>query len=179
MQVRKQSGFTLVEVIVVAGIIAILAGILVPLILKEIDESRITRAAADVRSITNAIIILKKDTGQWPITATCSNTATLLQGGGNIPTLAAGWDSTENVSFDDYLSSDANGCWSARWKGPYIPFLSADPWGNAYIANATALLSAAAPLPPIWVISAGPDGVVNTPADSQTVQGDDVGLRMR
>ena len=64
---RNEKGCTLIEVIVVAGIIAILAGILVPLILKEIDESRITRATADIKSISSAILILKKDTAQWPV----------------------------------------------------------------------------------------------------------------
>ena len=66
MRLRRNEGFTLIEVIVVAGIIAILAGILVPLILKEIDESRITRATADTRSISTAMIVFKKDTAQWP-----------------------------------------------------------------------------------------------------------------
>ena len=67
MKLKGNAGFTLIEVIVVAGIIAILAGILVPMILKEIDESRITRAAADTKSISTAMMVFKKDTAQWPV----------------------------------------------------------------------------------------------------------------
>lgn len=57
-----------------------LAGILVPLIIKEIDESKIARASADVRSISSALIVLKKDTGQWPVNAACTPAVTLLMG---------------------------------------------------------------------------------------------------
>ncbi|MEK6743446.1 MAG: type II secretion system protein GspG [Nitrospirota bacterium] len=177
MQVRKQSGFTLVEVIVVAGIIAILAGILVPLILKEIDEARISRAAADVRSISNALIILKKDTGQWPITATCGTANTLLQGQGALPTIVGtGWTTTTPDQYDNYLMVDDNGCWPVKWKGPYLAGVNADPWGNAYITNADNFLAASGA---VWIISAGPDGVIDTSVTNSTIVGDDVGARIR
>jgi len=183
MQLKKQSGFTLIEVIVVAGIIAVLAGILVPLIFKEIDESKITRAAADVRSISSALIILKKDTGQWPVSATCTNTVTLLNGSGSMPSaLAAGWDNTTMHDINDYLSTDDNACWPNTWKGPYIAMVNADPWGNRYLVNADAFVSAANPKPPVWIISAGPNGVLETAANAITIDSansDDIGLRLR
>lgn len=91
MRLNSKKGFTLIEVIVVAGIIAVLAGILVPLIFKEIDESKIARTAADIHSISSALIVFKKDTGQWPINAGCSSTITLLTGaGGVMPVLGEG-----------------------------------------------------------------------------------------
>src|SRR3990172_4016230 len=95
MKVRNEKGFTLIEVIVVAGIIAILAGILVPMIFKEIDESRITRASADTKSISTALIVFRKDTGAWPVMdGSCNPSVTLLTGAGNLdPNLAAlGYD---------------------------------------------------------------------------------------
>ena len=95
MQLKNRKGFTLIEVIVVAGIIAILAGILVPLIFKEIDESRITRATADIKSIATSMLVLKKDTGQWPVSSACANNVTILNSSsGTLPALAAGWDSS-------------------------------------------------------------------------------------
>lgn len=173
---KRQSGFTLVEVIVVAGIIAILAGILVPLILKEIDESRISRATADVRSISNALIVFKKDLGQWPVSTTCEPAVTLLQSAGTVPALGLNWDGSNPGNLDDYLASDSNGCWPAKWKGPYMAFASADPWGNAYVINGKDFLSATGAL---WIISAGPDGVVDTASTQTSVGGDDIGLRLR
>ena len=175
---RRQGGFTLVEVIVVAGIIAILAGIVVPLILKEIDEARITRAAADIRSISAAVLVMRKDTGKWPnLDGACSPGATLLYGNGNTPggLAAAGFDETTSVFFDDYLSTDASGCYGTKWKGPYLASLNADPWGNSYIVNANAFSANG----PVWILSAGPNGQIETGPASSTAQGDDIGLRLR
>jgi len=175
---KKQNGFTLVEVIVVAGIIAILAGILVPLILKEIDEARITRAYADVRSISTAVIIMKKDTGKWPnLDGGCNPAVTYLYSDGNTPggLGAAGYDQSTSVYFDDYLTADASGCYGAKWKGPYLAHVSADPWGNAYVVNANIFTANG----PVWIISAGPNGSVETNSAAATIQGDDVGIRLK
>lgn len=178
MKIWKQSGFTLVEVIVVAGIIAILAGILVPLILKEIDESRITRAYADIRSISNAVIIFKKDTGKWPnLDGGCAPTMTLLVGEGTIPSNAAAmsFDPASTNYFANYFSRDDTGCYGSRWKGPYMTIVSADPWGNSYLINTDGLSGTG----PVWVISAGPDGAFDTGASNTSINGDDVGVRLR
>jgi general secretion pathway protein G len=182
MRLNTNKGFTLIEVIVVAGIIAVLAGILVPLIFKEIDESKSARAKADVRSISSALIVLKKDTGQWPINAGCTPAVTLLHGSGPngaiLPTINAGigWDTTSPNTYMNYISTDDNGCWPATWKGPYIAWVNADPWGREYITNADQFLAAAGP---IWILSAGPDGIVDTNATADIVANDDEGLRLR
>lgn len=176
MKLRNKNGFTLIEVIVVAGIIAVLAGILVPLIFKEIDESKNSRAAADVRSISSALIILKKDTGQWPVSASCDNTVTVIQSAGVLPTLGSNWDNTTPANLDDYLAADSNACWPVKWKGPYLAYTSADPWGNAYVINGKDFLATTGAL---WIISAGPDGVVDTAATQTSVGNDDIGLRLR
>ncbi|MBI5075982.1 MAG: type II secretion system protein GspG [Nitrospirae bacterium] len=182
MKLREQKGFTLIEVIVVAGIIAVLAGILVPLIFKEIDESKISRAAADVRSISTALIVLKKDTGNWPVTSVCNNAMTLMKGDGSLPTFSGGgWVINSMGSFDSVLNADDSGCWPNTWKGPYMATVNKDPWGNSYLMNVDALLSTATPLPPVWIISAGPDGILQTAATDTTIANDsgDVGLRLR
>ncbi|MHB8883115.1 MAG: type II secretion system protein GspG [Thermodesulfovibrionales bacterium] len=178
MKVANSKGFTLIEVIVVAGIIAILAGILVPLIFKEIDESKITRAAADVKSISTVMFVFRKDTGSWPLMdGNCSPAVTFLSGAGNLdPNLAGlGYDTSVPSSYNDHFSSDANNCYSPNWKGPYIATVSADPWGNAYVTNANGFELAGQP---IWIISAGPNKQLETNANDTALQGDDIGVRI-
>jgi len=178
MKARDAKGFTLIEVIVVAAIIAILVGILVPILFKEVDEARITRAAADVRSISTAMFIFRKDTAQWPyLSDDCSTVTTLVQGDGNPPSgdiSALGYDTSVTKSFNYYLQGN-NGCYP-NWKGPYMAGVTPDPWGRKYYVNSKQF-----PLPtePVWIISAGPNGTLETPAGSQTVVGDDVGLLIK
>lgn len=181
MSLKKSAGFTLIEVIVVVGIIAILAGILVPLVLKEIDESRHVRAAADVRSIYTAMAVFKKDTGQWPMMDNgCNATVTLLYGDGNLPSnlAAMGFSTAVTSSYNDHLATDANGCYN-NWKGPYMARVTADPWGNAYVTNTDSLTVTNQE---VWIISAGPNGLIDTPVPNVgggMLVGDDIGLRIK
>ena len=178
MHLRNMKGFTLIEVIVVAGIIAILAGILVPLIFKEIDESRITRVAADVRSISSAVMVFNKDVASWPVKdATCNANVTLLIGDGNLPAnlAALGFDTGVTSSFNDHISTDTNGCYT-NWKGPYMARVTADPWGYSYVINAS---SFSIQNSPVWIISVGPNGQLETFSFSETLQGDDSGMRLK
>jgi len=172
---KREKGFTLIEVIVVAGIIAILAGILVPMIFKEIDEARITRANADMKSIQTAIMIFRKDTGKWPtLSDDCTTPITLLAGKGNPPSNdinSLGYDTSASKSFNDYLQTN-NGCYQ-NWKGPYMADVTADPWGGTYYINAKQF---SFPTESVWIISAGPNGILETPAGNLTVAGDDIGL---
>lgn len=170
-------GFTLIEVIVVAGIIAILAGVLIPMILKEIDETRITRASADIRSISSAILVFKKDTAQWPaMDGTCSPDLTFLAGNGIPSGLGAnGWDKTSVDNIDNHLMVNSDGCYN-NWNGPYLPSTSADPWGNQYAINAGNFGVSGSS---VWLISAGPNGTVDTDAGATSISGDDIGLRIK
>ena len=177
MRLRRNNGFTLIEVIVVAGIIAILAGILVPWIFKELDESRITRATADMKSIQTAIMVFRKDTGKWPsLSDDCASPVTLLEGKGNPATndiTTLDYDISVTKPFNDYLASN-NGCFS-NWKGPYMADVTADPWGRKYYLNAMQFDSQEM----IWIISAGPNGVLETSRTSPTIVGDDIGILMQ
>lgn len=176
---KWNEGFTLIEVIVVAGIIAILAGVLIPMILKEIDETRITRASADLRSISSAILIFKKDTAQWPVMdETCSPNLTLLVGSGAGPTGigANGWDDGASSLIDNHLMSNSVGCYN-NWNGSYLPVTSADPWGHPYVINASNFGVSGSP---VWVMSAGPNGILDSNANSTSLIGvDDIGLRIK
>ena len=178
MTMRGEKGFTLIEVIVVAGIIAILAGILVPMIFKEIDEAKITRATADIKSIQTAIMVFRKDTGQWPLLSDdCTTKITLLEGSGNPPSNDIApllYDSSVVRPFNDYLQKN-NGCYT-NWKGPYMADVAADPWGRKYYLNAK---NFAFSNEPVWIISAGPNGILETGASGPALVGDDIGLQIQ
>lgn len=62
----KPSGFTLIELLIVVAIIAILAAIAVPNFLEAQTRSKVSRAVADMRSITVAIEAYNVDQNRYP-----------------------------------------------------------------------------------------------------------------
>jgi hypothetical protein len=50
-----------------------------------------------------------------------------------------------------------------------------DAWGRCFLLNADALPSGG----PAWILSAGPNGVIDTPPDALALGGDDIGDRLR
>ena len=68
------------------------------------------------------------------------------------------------------------------WKGPYLPSVPQDPWGNKYIVNVGKFDPAVAKA--TWVLSAGPDGNIDTASDASSTAtvaaaGDDIIARVR
>jgi general secretion pathway protein G len=186
---RGNRGFTLIEVIVVAAIIAILAGILVPMIFNQIDESKKTRAAGDSKTISTAVTMFRKDTGKWPfyMPGDCAFTYLAIQGSGNTPVNTAGdWQlGLNDIALKLILNIPAvnppiaQTCYNGKAQN-YLPQDTPDPWGNAYVINAANFGTSG----PVWVLSAGPNGVLDTSVNSQTLNdvganGDDVGIRIQ
>jgi general secretion pathway protein G len=186
----NQKGFTLIEVIVVAGIIAILAGILVPMIMNQVDEAKIARAQGDIKSVQGALMNFKRDTGSWPVkTADPAVTVSILYTDSTstatppIPTMTdPNWTVTTPARLADHLGSDANNVYGSTWKGPYMSTMAADPWGNAYVINAAQFNTNR----PVWIMSAGPDGILQSGPLSDicndknaTPPGDDICLRIK
>jgi general secretion pathway protein G len=182
-KLRGNKGFTLIEVIVVAAIIAILAGILVPMIFNQIDESKITRAQGDAKAIATAVQLYRTHTGMWPTyDPTNANPTTayynaLFTDGNRLATV---FPSDTPGDLADHLSTNAQskalyapgGMYEKKWKGPYMTTFPADPWGNAYVVN----VWNANDTDFVWAISAGPNGKFETAQTSSAVGGDDIGV---
>jgi len=181
---KRNAGFTLIEVIVIVAILAILAGILAPMIFSQIDDAKLARAEADAKSISSASFVFRKDIGRWPNwDNACSPNATLVVGTGNLP---SGVDDenlfvvTTKISIDDYFAKNTYNCFpvsnNVGWKGPYMAAVNTDPWGNAYVINADQFnIDGGA----VWVYSAGPNSVMESEAGAMTPNGDDIAIRIK
>lgn len=63
---RNQAGFTLIELLVVVAIIAVLAALAIPRVRDVIDQSKRTRAQADLKVIAGALERYFSDHGYYP-----------------------------------------------------------------------------------------------------------------
>jgi general secretion pathway protein G len=100
---RKQSGFTLLELLVVLMIIALLAGFVGPKVFSNVDSAKEKTAMRQMRSLADALAQYRLDVGTYPSESEGLNALT------------------------EQPSSAPN------WNGPYLSQqVPADPWGNAY-----------------------------------------------
>src|SRR5579884_2948002 len=129
----KEKGFTLMELAIVLAIISTLAAVLTPVVLNYVDQARIVRATADVKTIADAIRLYQRDTARFPIysntTQASADTAaaTELVGPGTAPGAAATWTAF-NTTTDLTLSLNQNllglgtsaPVGKVAYRGPYI-----------------------------------------------------------
>ncbi|MFT3737091.1 MAG: type II secretion system major pseudopilin GspG [Rhodocyclaceae bacterium] len=102
----RQSGFTLIEIMIVIVIMGILAALIVPKIMDKPDEARITAAKADISSIATALKLYKLDNRAYP---------------------------SSEQGLDALVKAPTITPLPPAWKkGGYLDKLPKDPWGNAY-----------------------------------------------
>jgi general secretion pathway protein G len=101
----RQSGFTLIEIMVVVVILAVLGALVVPKILENVDKARVTRAQSDIRAIQTALDMYRLDNFKYPTTE---------QG------LQALVKQPADPTITNYRS------------GGYLPSLPKDPWNGPY-----------------------------------------------
>jgi general secretion pathway protein G len=102
----RTRGFTLIEIMVVVVIIGLLAAVIVPAVMKRIDDARVAKAKEDIQSLETALTMYYMDNSKYP---------TNDQGLGALTTQPT--DPTIR-----------------NWKpGGYIERISKDPWGYDYV----------------------------------------------
>ena len=90
--VRKaQQGFTLIEIMVVVGIIGLLVAVLIPNVMGKMDEARIASARVQIKNVEEALVSYNmKHGGKYPdsldvLTQETDTEDALLQGGTDDP----------------------------------------------------------------------------------------------
>ena len=183
---RGEKGFTLIEVVVVVAVIAILAAILTPYITKYIDDSKIAKAKNETQVIAAAVVNGMKDLGRWPNRRIATADYPALYTGTAPPAtffVGVGWPAPGANNWnllDTHLVTNGHGYpappGDTAWKGPYATSFPVDPWARSYVINSANFQS---PPNPVWVLSAGPNGVVDTAAGAATLASDDIGFRIQ
>lgn len=103
---KKQTGFTLIEVMVVVVILGILAALVVPKIMGRPDEARMVAARQDIATLMQALKLYKLDNITYPSTEQGLQALTTKPASAPVP---------------------------SNWKsGGYIDRLPKDPWGHEF-----------------------------------------------
>jgi len=101
---RRQSGVTLIEMMVVVTIIALFSALVLPKLFRRADAARVTAAHAQINGFLTALGAYRLDTSTYPTTE---------QGLQALRVAPAG---------------------VTLWKGPYLPKeVPNDPWSRPYI----------------------------------------------
>lgn len=208
MDRKTNAGFTLIEAAVAIAVVAILSGIIVPLVVKNLQDSQIARAKNDVQVIAAAVASQLKDTGARPSAAgpgtSTGATYTVWGSGGGNPTGAAmtasctftnlfTFPKTTALAQDLFFGTGTTVTSASEfsYRGPYMAedvANKSDPWGTRYLIvgyNAAGQTANG----PIWVVSCGPDRstlAANVPAAANppsiwvatTVGEDDIIMRV-
>jgi general secretion pathway protein G len=66
MQRRHSRGFTLIEMMVVVAILGMLAALIVPGVIKHLDEAKVKTAKVDMRTVEGALKMFKLDNNRYP-----------------------------------------------------------------------------------------------------------------
>jgi general secretion pathway protein G len=106
---RRNAGFTLIELMVVVVILGLLAAIVMPRVVGQTDKARYQQAKVQIRILEDALKRYKLDNGHFP---------------------------TTEQGLESLVRQPTTGTQPRNWqRGGYLDKtdVPADPWDNAYI----------------------------------------------
>lgn len=117
---RKVQGFTLVELLVVAVVLAIFAAIVVPQFASTTDEAKLSAVKSDLSALRSAIDLYRQQHGHWPGSvaatgATCT--------GGTAGTGAANSTDALKSQLTMFTNASGQGCTVKSASFPYGPYI--------------------------------------------------------
>jgi len=103
-ETHRNSGFTLLELLVVMVIIGLLAGFVAPRYFSQVGKSRVKAARAQIDALDKALEQFRIDVGRLPTTE------------------------------EGLAALDVAPAAMQNWEGPYLKkAVPADPWGHPYL----------------------------------------------
>lgn len=111
---RRERGYSLLEVLIVLAIIALVAALVGPRLIAQLDRSKVTAARVQITALMSSMETMRIDLGRYP-------------------------EASEGL---DLLVRAPGGDNDGVWAGPYLDAgIPNDPWGRPYVYEppATAL----------------------------------------
>jgi len=101
---HRESGFTLIELMIVLFILGLLAALVAPRLMGRVGKAKVKTAATQMQLLSTALDLFYLDIGRYP---------------------------TEEEGLQALYQRPPN---LAQWSGPYLnKSVPKDPWGNDYI----------------------------------------------
>lgn len=119
---RNNKGFTLIELLIVIAIIAVLSVLGMTAYSLGIHRAKVARALGDMNRIAKAAAELGLDTGFTMNDQPYENCVANVEG------LVTDTSQTG-------LVTNTPAVYPSSWKGPYLPKVPLDPWGQQYIID--------------------------------------------
>ncbi len=231
--IKREKGYTLVEVAAVVAITSTLAAVVIPVVIDKIEQGRLSAAAQDVSSLAGIIQNIFNSTGDYPtrqspgvegddkfsmlfttnpgdsidetlgganvkqnVTDVLTLTSEGANGGSNAPYMNRG--TSDLLSYHAITNGDPKDGTPRyevdEWSGPYMAEDKLDPWGNSYIIYVEPLQekyrknlrhgnvgpgATGGPYRSAWILSGGPNQVIETAITNVSVENDDIGTKVK
>ena len=130
--IKRKSGFTLMEIMIVIIVIAVLASVAGPMIGNITDQGRASATRSKMSNLKSALIAFQGDVGRFP--STCANVAD-CSGFCQVHIMCSEKEANNVLVCNVHNLNMKN--YNRKWKGPYMDSdptdFMYDSWGNPIV----------------------------------------------